>query len=144
MPRNRPSLLVDAGPFIAWFDEDDHHAADMATWVHAQERQPAFGHLYVLDHVIDEAYIFLRRGIGLDAADAFLERVSKPGLTVVQVAPREVMRRMRALPAHRRTSDVTYTDVAIAEFAQAHGLRHVLTFDRALAGLGVEVVVPGG
>ena len=139
----RPGLLLDAGPLIAWLDDGDRHAEDVAAWLRAQERAPAFGRWYVLDHVLDEVATFLHRTRGLRAQEAFLAMAEDPrNFAVVQVEPLAVVARLRRLPPARRTTDLTFTDAALAECGVQLGLRHVLSFDRALGGLGLEVVVP--
>lgn len=143
MAPHRPGLLVDAGPLIAWFNEADPAADNLAGWLARQEERPGFGRLFVLDLVVAEVHTFLRRKVSAGAADAFLDHLVSPGGPVlVQANPARVVARLQALPPERRTSDLTFADVALAEFAHGHGLRHVLSFDRGLAALGVTVVVP--
>ncbi|HLE98104.1 MAG TPA: PIN domain-containing protein [Candidatus Thermoplasmatota archaeon] len=144
--KRAPIAAVDSGPLVALHHRADHLRSAMDVWLQAQEVSPDFSRFITVDHVVDEVHTTLLRTVGRGHASAFAARLLvDPLIEVAQADPSAVLARASGiLPRTRQDTGLTFTDLALVEMMQERGIRHVLSFDRGLASLGVEVVVPGG
>jgi predicted nucleic acid-binding protein len=123
-----PSLLIDAGAFIAVHNPGDRDAASMAEFYATARERPRFGHWYTVDGVVGEAYTFLRREAGPAHAREFLQDLRATGMPIVLPMDwTEVSRLLLQEDARRLGKAFTFVDASLVATARRLAIGHVLT-----------------
>lgn len=131
-----PPVFFDTG---AWIDL--MAGSTVMPWLdEAQRRRAGLGKAHTSDYVVLETYSFIVRNHRKPEALRFLDVATSPSFILhpsdADLVDR-AMARARARPLKRELSLVDWTTALLME---EHGIRHVLTTDRAFRQLGFEVL----
>lgn len=118
------SVLVDTGPLVALFDEDDEHHDRIRRWF---EREAKKARLVTVDAVVTEALFLLDFDVGQQTD--FLEWLDDGVVDVLHPA-RGAYAAVAQLMAKYADQRMEYADACLVWLANQIGTLDVLTIDR--------------
>lgn len=121
-------VVADSGPLLALFNRADHWHPVVMQWL---QNHPHI-HLLTTWPVVTEVCALLARRLGNAAALDFLRWGQRGGFTLYALTAGDLPEAFATvLQISERFQDLPFdlADASVAEAAQRHGIRHVLTID---------------
>ncbi|WXG41514.1 MAG: PIN domain-containing protein [Candidatus Freyarchaeum deiterrae] len=133
------SILIDTGVFYAFYNRKDiHHPDSLCLILHALEGR--WGGVFTTILVVAETATLLRYRVGVNAALAFLDSVSKSGVRIIFV-DEELYEGAVNIFSKYRERELSLTDASIIAVMMKLKIGMLATYDERSFGGIVESVV---
>lgn len=136
------SILIDTGVFYAFYNRKDiHHSDSLCLMFHALEGR--WGGVFTTILVMAEAATLLRYRIGINAALAFLDSVSKSGVRIIFVDEELYKETVNAFSKYRQRV-LSLTDASIIAAMMKFKIGMLASYDeRSFRGIVGSVIGRG-
>jgi len=134
----RNTLLVDTGAWYALADMSDRHHNE-AVEIYPKLLSSNLP-LKTTNLIIAETYILIRRGIGYQAAIAFLENIdSSP--RVIKIYPDSILEeKAESILRQYQDQDFSYTDAVSFVVMKQYGIAEAFSFDKHFVTAGFTLI----
>jgi predicted nucleic acid-binding protein len=134
----RNTLFVDTGAWYALADRSDQHHNE------AVEIYPKLlsGNLPLktTNLIISETYILIRRGIGYQAAIAFLENIASSPRVIKIYSDRMLEETAESILRQYQDQDFSYTDAVSFVVMEHYGITEAFSFDKHFVTAGFTLI----
>ena len=135
---DRNTLFVDTGAWYALADRSDQHHNE-AVEVYP-ELLSSYPPLRTTNLVIAETYILIRRGIGYQAAIAFLENIASSPRIVRIYSDSLLEETAESILRQYQDQDFSYTDAVSFAVMKQYGITEAFSFDKHFVTAGFTLI----
>jgi len=134
----RNSLFVDTGAWYALADRTDQHHNE-AVEIYPKLLSSYFP-LKTTNLIIAETYILIRRGIGYQAAIAFLENIASSPRVIKICSDNLLEETAESILRQYQDQDFSYTDAVSFVVMKQNGITEAFSFDKHFVTAGFTLV----
>jgi len=131
---HRENIFVDTGAWVALADKDDRHH-DEAVSIFPSLLKTCKG-LITSNLVVAESYILILKGLGHNAAVAFLEKVNSSPRIIRICSTSDLEREAEETLKKYRDQDFSYTDAVSFAMMKMQKIKETFSFDRHFQAKG--------
>lgn len=134
----RNTLFVDTGAWYALADRSDqHHNEAVEIYPKLLSGNPP---LKTTNLIIAETYILIRRGIGYQAAIAFLENIASSPRVVRIYSDSKLEETAESILRQYQDQDFSYTDAVSFVVMKQNGITEAFSFDKHFVTAGFTLI----